>query len=151
LYFSFAKPLDFNSRLETVNIKSKAGMAKIFGALLSLIGAMVLTLYKGVPLTHKTTHQVSPAHNIKSGTGSSPKRWFLGSVAMLANVLCFSFWLLLQTKISEKYPGVYSTTAFISVISFLQVGGLSVAVERNPSVWLPKGTVEIIAVIYAVS
>ncbi|KAF3324757.1 WAT1-related protein [Carex littledalei] len=136
-------------RMETVNIKSKAGMTKILGALLSLIGAMVLTLYKGVPLTHKTTHQISPVHTAEIESSNSPKKWMLGSVAMLGNVFCFSFWILLQSKVSEKYPVVYSSTAFVSVLSFLQVAGLAVAIERSPSVWLPRGTVEIIAVIYA--
>ncbi|KAJ4776771.1 WAT1-related protein [Rhynchospora pubera] len=136
-------------RMETVNIKSKAGMAKTLGALLSLIGAMVLTLYKGVPLTHKTTHQNSPLNSTKMGPNSNPKKWMLGSAAMVANVVAFSLWLLQQKKILEKYPAVYSSTALVSFLSFLQVAGLAVAIERSPSVWLPKGTVQIIAVVYS--
>jgi drug/metabolite transporter (DMT)-like permease len=137
--------------MESLTIKSKAGMAKILGALLSLIGAMVLTLYKGVPLTHKTTYEIAPLHTTKMGPNSSPKRWMLGSLALLANSFTFSFWMLLQSKVRKLYPVVYSGTALLSFLSFLQMAGISMAIERSISVWLPKGKLEIITVIYAVS
>lgn len=138
-------------RLETVNIKNKAGLAKIIGALLALIGAMVLTLYKGVPLTHKTTHQIRPLHTTNIGTNNSPKKWMLGSIALLGNAFSFSFWMLLQSKVTKKYPVVYSGTVLMSFMSFLQVVGLSMAIERRTSIWIPKGKLEIMTVIYAVS
>ncbi|KAJ4776770.1 WAT1-related protein [Rhynchospora pubera] len=136
-------------RMESVNIKSKPGLAKVIGALLSLIGAMVLTLYKGVPLTHKTTHPTSPLQTTKMGPNSCTNKWIFGSIALLANALSFSFWILLQSKVTKKYPVVYSGTALMSFLSFLQVAGLSVAVERSTSVWLPKDKLQIMTVIYA--
>ncbi|XP_078174005.1 WAT1-related protein At3g30340-like [Carex rostrata] len=136
-------------RLETVNIKNKAGMAKIIGVLLALIGAMVLTLYKGVSLTHKTTHQIRPLHTTNIGINNSPKKWMLGSIALLGNAFSFSFWMLLQSKVTKKYPVVYSGTVLMSFMSFLQVVGLSMAIERRTSIWIPKGKLEIVTVIYA--
>ncbi|KAJ3672648.1 hypothetical protein LUZ60_007369 [Juncus effusus] len=134
-------------RLETLNIKTKAGLAKLFGTLLSLIGAMILTLYKGIPLTHKNPQMGQTDQQVNGSNGS--EKWIFGSIALLANAIAFSLWLLLQSKVTKKYPVVFSSTAFMLLLSFIQVGGLGLAIERNISVWIPKGNIQITSVIYS--
>ncbi|KAF8662314.1 hypothetical protein HU200_004202 [Digitaria exilis] len=151
-------------RVESLNMKNKAGAAKIIGTLMSFAGVMLLTLYKGVALTH----QVEPSSKGSSLTGhttssasisssrqaagddhGSAVRWVLGSVSMLANVVGFALWLLLQRKFTSKYPAVYSATAFMSLFSFLQAGAITLSIQRSGiAVWALKGTVEIVTVVY---
>lgn len=136
-------------RVESLNMKSKAGAAKIIGTLMSFAGVMLLTLYKGVALTHQVVPTVSSDHHAATA-GSGNKSWTLGTVALLANCLCFSFWLLLQSKLTKKYPALYSSTAYMFLISSLQGGGLTVAIQRRASVWALTRTVEIVTVLYTV-
>ena len=73
-------------------MKNKAGAAKIIGTLMSFAGVMLLTLYKGVALTHQA--EPSGQHAEIAAAESGKKSWPLGTLALLANCLCFSFWLL---------------------------------------------------------
>jgi len=114
----------------------------------------MLTFYKGSALTHTTT-SLSPSSMAPSSSGSSGEhgtvRWVLGSVSMLANVVGFALWLLLQRKFTRKYPAVYSATAFMSLFSFVQAGALALSVQRSSlAVWAVRGTVEIATVVYCV-
>jgi large subunit ribosomal protein L9e len=137
-------------RMEPLKVKSTAGASKIGGTLLSLAGLLLLSLYKGVPLTHQQeATALSPAAHHSDGTGD--RSWMLGTMALLANCLCFSFWLLLQTRLTKKYPAIYSSTALMFFISTLQGGALTVAVERRASSWMLTSKLEIVTVLYAVS
>jgi drug/metabolite transporter (DMT)-like permease len=131
-------------------MKSKAGVAKISGTLMSFAGVMLLTLYKGVALTHQGDQSVLSGQHAEATTESGKKSWTLGTLALLANCLCFSFWLLLQSKLTKKYPALYSSTAYMFLISSMQGGGLTVAIQRRKSVWVLKQTVEIVTVLYTV-
>ncbi|XP_062233810.1 WAT1-related protein At3g30340-like [Phragmites australis] len=134
-------------RVESLNMKSNAGVAKIVGTLMSFAGVMLLTLYKGVALTHQAEPSVSPGHHAAAAE-SGKKSWTLGTVALLANCLCFSFWLLLQSRLTKKYPALYSSTAYMFLISSLQGGGLTAAIQRRASVWVLTRPMEIVTVLY---
>jgi hypothetical protein len=132
-----------------------SGSAKISGTLISLGGAMMLTFYKGSALTHASPSVISPAAASGGGghgqAGGGTIRWVLGSVSMLANVVGFALWLLLQRKLTSKYPAVYSATAFMSLFSFVQAGALALSIQRSSvAVWALKGTLEIVTVVYCV-
>lgn len=134
-----------------MEVRSRSGSAKISGTLLSLSGAMMLTFYKGSPLTHlhHTTSSSSSAPAGSAGHGGDAVRWVLGSASMLANVVGFAGWLLLQRRFTSRYPAVYSATAFMSLLSFVQAGALALSTQRCAAeVWLPRGAVQIAAIVY---
>ncbi|KAF0911704.1 hypothetical protein E2562_011704 [Oryza meyeriana var. granulata] len=138
-------------RFEALNVKSKSGSAKISGTLVSLSGAMMLTFYKGSALTHTPSSSSSPASS--SGHSQAEEhdtvRWVIGSVSLLANVVGFALWLMLQRKFTRKYPAIYSATAFMSLFSCLQAGALALSIQRSSiKVWALKGTIEIATVVY---
>ncbi|TKW19225.1 hypothetical protein SEVIR_4G006500v4 [Setaria viridis] len=141
-------------RFEALEVRSMSGSAKISGTLISLGGAMMLTFYKGSALTHTSPSIIIPAasgsdHGQAGGAHGGTVRWVLGSVSMLANVVGFALWLLLQRKFTSKYPAVYSATAFMSLFSFVQAGALTLSIERSSiAVWALKGTIEIVTVVY---
>uniref|UniRef100_R7WG02 WAT1-related protein n=1 Tax=Aegilops tauschii TaxID=37682 RepID=R7WG02_AEGTA len=129
-----------------------AGAAKITGTLTSLAGLLLLSLYKGVPLTDQAaTDAPSPAalHHAAPSDSSGNRSWMLGTMALLFNCLCFSFWLLLQTKLTKKYPAIYSSTAIMFFISTLQGGAVTLAMERHVSPWMLTSKLEIVTVLYA--
>ncbi|KAL6629335.1 hypothetical protein ACP70R_029100 [Stipagrostis hirtigluma subsp. patula] len=147
--FLIAVPL----RSETVDVRSKAGLAKIIGTLTSVGGTTLLSLYKGAalrPLTH--TSSSPSAHDQHGGNSSSvvsKGRWVLGSALLLANCVTFSLWMLLQGKLTKKYPAVVSSTAFLALFSSLQAAALALTTQRRLSVWLIRGSVQITTVIFA--
>lgn len=139
-------------RLETVDVRSKAGLAKVIGTLMSVGGATLLGLYKGAALTHTTSSvQEHGAKGITSNSSSiSKERWMLGSVLLVLNCISFSLWMLLQGKLTKKYPAVFSSTAFMTSFSSMQAGVVALTTQRRLSVWLIRGNIQIIAVVFAV-
>jgi len=90
---------------EALNLKSRPGMAKLLGTLVSLAGAMVLTLYKGVALTHAAAADPSSQFHSQSHAASaavSRGKWTLGTVAILGNCVCLSCWFLLHGRLAKK-------------------------------------------------
>uniref|UniRef100_A0A0E0FZU7 WAT1-related protein n=1 Tax=Oryza nivara TaxID=4536 RepID=A0A0E0FZU7_ORYNI len=145
--FLIAIPL----QLETVDVRSKAGLAKVIGTLMSVGGATLLGLYKGAALTHTTSSvQEHGAKGITSNSSSiSKERWMLGSVLLVLNCISFSLWMLLQGNLTKKYPAVFSSTAFMTSFSSMQAGVVALTTQRRLSVWLIRGNIQIIAVVFA--
>ncbi|CAD6338137.1 unnamed protein product [Miscanthus lutarioriparius] len=142
------------TRSEALDLKSRTGMAKLLGTLVSLAGAMVLTLYKGVALTHAAAadsqnhHQHLRPHAAADAAASRAK-WTLGTVAILGNCVCLSCWFLLHGRLAKKYPHVYSCNALMSLISFLQVAVVGLCTQRSISPWIITSKFNILTVLYA--
>ncbi|KAK8946648.1 WAT1-related protein [Platanthera zijinensis] len=141
-------------RVEKVNLKSKAGMTKILGAMVCIAGAVLLTLYKGSaivsPVSHHprfATQRLEPAAAVHIRTW---KLWILGSMALFGACSSWSSWFLIQSKITKIYPALYTGTTIMFFQSFLQVLVLSFAVQRSsPAVWVLRSNMEIAAVLYS--
>ncbi|CAN6227132.1 unnamed protein product [Urochloa humidicola] len=139
-------------RVESLDMKSKAGSAKILGTLMSFGGVLLLSLYKGVAVTHAAALSSDHHHAANSsqvGTTTDKKTWMLGTVSLLANCLFFSLWLLLQSRLTKKYPALYSSTAIMFFFSTLQAGALTVTIERHSSVWIVTRRLEIVTILYS--
>ncbi|KDP34140.1 hypothetical protein JCGZ_07711 [Jatropha curcas] len=148
----------FWERMESVNIKSNSGRAKVVGTLVCVGGAMVLTLYKGMPLfTHSHSHlqtslkphQAMEHIKLVSYRKRKAEKWTIGCVALGAGTLLWSSWFLLQSKIGKRYPYQYSSTAIMSFFGAIQSAVLALSTRRNLSIWLLKGKIQIITVLYA--
>ncbi|KAF9600880.1 hypothetical protein IFM89_013787 [Coptis chinensis] len=138
--------------LETLDIKSKTGRAKMLGTMVCVGGAMLLTLYKGIPLTnmsHSKAAASSTFHMNASNSHEKSHRWTTGSIALIAGALVWSSWFLVQAKISKRFPCQYSSTAIMNFFGALQTSLLSLIVHRDISIWNLKGKSEILTVLYA--
>ena len=122
--------------LEKVNLKSKCGRAKILGTLVCVVGAMILSLYRGKQLTHSgaTENQVNTMVSPKK-----PKNWAAGSVLLAAGSCMWSSWFLMQARIGRSYPFQYTSTAILSFFGAIQSSILGLIMERNISTWFLRG------------
>ncbi|KAL5719254.1 hypothetical protein ACHQM5_012057 [Ranunculus cassubicifolius] len=139
--------------LETLDMKRKSGQAKIIGTLVCVGGAMVLTLYRGIPLTN-LPHSSLKANLTYHATQSSldhnaHHRWTIGSLALVAGALVWSSWFLIQAKLSKRFPCQYSSTAIMNFFSAIQSAILGLIINRDFSVWILPGKNEILTVFYA--
>ncbi|EXC13630.1 Auxin-induced protein 5NG4 [Morus notabilis] len=141
--FILALPLG----LEKLNLESKSGRAKILGTLICILGALILTFYRGTQLTHP--HSQAVGNIVNANSPQKPKNWALGAVLLTAGCLMWSSWFLMQARIGKSFPFQYSSTAIISFFGAIQSAILSLILERNLSMWILKGKLEIISVVYA--
>ncbi|KAI6701688.1 hypothetical protein NL676_016012 [Syzygium grande] len=144
--------------LERVVIGRIEGKAKVLGTSMGIGGAMVLTLYKGfeirmwsthVDLLHHHGHQLQPASLPPAflnpaGHGAH----VLGCMLAVGSCVCYSLWLILQTKMAERYPCHYSSTALISLFGSIQAVGFALCTERDWSEWKLGWNIRLLTVAY---
>ncbi|KAK6115576.1 hypothetical protein DH2020_007845 [Rehmannia glutinosa] len=119
-------------RLEKVNLKKYHSLAKVTGTLITVTGAMVMTLYKGpaVDIFHGGSQH-------KAATSSAAdQHWVAGTIMMLACIVGWSAFFILQNKTLKEYPAALSLTSLICIMGTLEGGVVAVIMERRKSAWL---------------
>ncbi|KAL6626603.1 hypothetical protein ACP70R_030329 [Stipagrostis hirtigluma subsp. patula] len=132
-------------RLEQVDLSRRHGLAKVVGTVVSIGGATVITLYKGLPLFH---HNL----NIKSlvSLSSSPiLNWTLGCVFILGHCLSWSGWMVLQVPVLKRYPARLSVLSLTCVFGLLQFLAIAIFTEEDLSKWKVHSGGELLTILYA--
>ncbi|XP_027152495.1 WAT1-related protein At3g30340-like [Coffea eugenioides] len=138
--FMLALPL----RQEKVNLKISSGRAKVLGTIVCVGGALVLILYKGMPVINAPKSSPAMLQKAKHDT----ENWVIGSIFLALGGIVWASWFLIQSWIGKFYPYQYCSTALLCFFSAIQSAILCVAVER-PNSWTLKGPLQIFTIIYA--
>ncbi|KAI4323592.1 hypothetical protein L6164_023185 [Bauhinia variegata] len=139
-------------RMEKINMKKVRCQAKIVGTLVTVAGAMLMTLYKGpvvemIWTKHIHSHRTNATTNI---TGSSNKEWFIGSILLIIATLAWASLFVLQAKAIETYKNHQLTlTSLICFIGTLQAVAVTFVMEHDPSVWRIGWDMNLLAAAYA--
>ncbi|RDY01181.1 WAT1-related protein, partial [Mucuna pruriens] len=129
--------------LEVVDVKKPRGLAKVFGTVLSLIGALIMTLYKGYTIQ---SLRGAPFH-IRGNLVHN--NWIKGSILCVASCISWSLWYIMQAIIVKKYPAQLSLTAWINCMGAAQSAAFTVLVQHKPTAWFITSTVELCCILYA--
>ncbi|CAN1169026.1 WAT1-related protein At1g25270 [Linum perenne] len=135
-------------RLESLKLKTGVGQAKLVGTMIGVTGATILTFYKGVALksSSKNIHSSQENHHQIAGTNN-----FLGLLTALGSCISRAIWLIMQTKMGEKYPSChYSSTALMLLMASIQSLCFCVFVERDWSQWKLEWNIGLLAAGFAV-
>ena len=129
--------------------------AKVLGTVVTVAGAMLMTLYKG-PLMQLawTRHASSPAvHGAAAAAAAeiSARDWFLGSVFVIVATLAWASLFVLQTHTIKQYSAQLSLTTLVCFIGTLQAIVVTFVMERRTSVWTIGFDMNLLAAAYAVS
>ncbi|XP_061364367.1 WAT1-related protein At5g07050-like [Gastrolobium bilobum] len=139
-------------RMEKINIKKLRCQAKVVGTIVTVAGAMLMTLYRG-PIVEMVWAKHNHHHNetyAKSTTGSSDKDWFLGCLFLIIATLAWASLFVLQAKAIETYKNhQLSLTSLVCFIGTLQAVAVTFVVEHNPSVWRIGWDMSLLAAAYA--
>ncbi|GMJ13183.1 Usually multiple acids move in and out Transporters 42 [Hibiscus trionum] len=121
------------SRMEKLDLGIRSSQAKSLGTLVSITGAFVVTLYKGLPLTNNTL-----LHS----------NWIVGGFFLASHSVIFAIILNVQTWIIRGYPAEMLVTLMCSSIVALLSSIISVMVEKDPNAWRVGMNMELIAFVY---
>lgn len=92
--------------MEKININSKHSQAKIIGTLVTVLGALVMILYKGNVIDLPWTRG-QHGHNTTTTSGSrditaNSSHWLAGTFMLLWSCLCWSGFFILQVIFLKK-------------------------------------------------
>ncbi|KAJ7006651.1 WAT1-related protein [Populus alba x Populus x berolinensis] len=108
--------------LETVTFKKLHSAAKVVGTVITVTGAMVMTLYKGPIIDFIRSH--GAAHHGTTSNASGNQHWLTGTLMLLASVVA-----------GQKYPAELSLTALICMTGMVEGAAVSLVMERDMSAW----------------
>ncbi|KAA8537898.1 hypothetical protein F0562_027522 [Nyssa sinensis] len=131
-------------RMENISIKQWHGMAKVFGSVVCVSGALVTTFVKGPPLYSSAQKEIPEP----STENSSKRDWIKGSLIMLSSNTLWSLWLITQGLLVKQYPAKLRLTTLQCFFSCIQSVVWAVVVERNISAWKLGWDLNLLSVAY---
>ncbi|XP_059630766.1 WAT1-related protein At1g21890-like [Cornus florida] len=134
-------------RMERVNLKKIHSIAKIIGTIITVSGAMVMTLYKG-PILDIIGNLAQGNHHA-IGNGSASHHWVLGTVLLLARTFGWSGFFILQSITLKDYPAQLSLTTLICLMGTLQGSAVAFVMERDMSAWVVGWDLRLLAAVYS--
>ncbi|KAF8765646.1 hypothetical protein HU200_008139 [Digitaria exilis] len=139
-------------RMEKVNLKKARCVAKVVGTLVTVAGAMLMTLYKGrvvemVWTKHMHLHAPHPAD--AAAAAAADKDWFTGSIFLIIATLAWASLFILQAATLKRYDAPLTLTTLICFVGTLQAIVVTFVMERETSVWRIGFDMNLLAAAYA--
>ncbi|KAI8533752.1 hypothetical protein RHMOL_Rhmol10G0033600 [Rhododendron molle] len=134
--------------MEKLAIRSSSSQAKIIGTVVSILGALVVTLYKGPPIISTLPASIS----LHRPLGSPHSDWVIGSLFLTVEFMLVPMWYIVQTQIMKEYPAELTVVFFYNLCVSVLAAIVGIFAEPNASAWRIKadiGLVSIICSIYA--
>ncbi|CAI0421036.1 unnamed protein product [Linum tenue] len=140
-------------RMEKLEVKKVRTQAKLVGTLVTVAGAMLMTLYKGPIVEMFWSKAMQPVGSEQGATAShesSDKDWFKGSILLILATLAWAFLFVLQTKALRTYKNhQLSLTTLVCFMGTVQAIAVTFVMEHNPSAWKIGFDMNLLAAAYA--
>ncbi|KQK05635.1 WAT1-related protein At5g07050 [Brachypodium distachyon] len=139
-------------RMEKIELKKVRCQAKILGTVVTVAGAMLMTLYKGplMELAWTNRHGSGGAAAADAPAAAvDAKEWFLGSVFVIIATLAWAGLFILQTHTIKQYSAQLSLTTLICFVGALQAVVVTLVMDRRPSIWAIGFDMNLLAAAYA--
>ncbi|XP_057962416.1 WAT1-related protein At1g09380-like [Malania oleifera] len=138
--------------LETARLNSRVGQAKVFGTVVCVGGAMLLSFYHGGTIGIGESHiHWKLADGISKASASKEGNFILGPFLVITSCVAWAGWFIIQARVSEKFTTPYTSSTimcFMASIRFLVVGAYT---ECDLSAWSLSSGIRLVASLYAVS
>ncbi|TKY69835.1 WAT1-related protein [Spatholobus suberectus] len=135
------------SRMEKLDLKLQSSQAKSIGTVVSILGALTVTLYKGMPLTSESDSLQNIV--IDENFLSQQSDWLLGGFLLSAASFCLSLVFIIKTWIIKDYPEELTVTTiscgFVVILSSI----VAIVAETSLEAWVVKPDMELIAILYS--
>ncbi|XP_031130333.1 WAT1-related protein At1g09380-like [Ipomoea triloba] len=144
--------------IEKLMIRSAAGKAKVVGTILCVGGAMLLSFYHGhnIGIGESSIHWKYADHlssqnkiNNNNGSTNTQPNFILGPFLIIVSAVSWAIWSIIQTRVSEKYPAPYSSTALMCLMSSIQCVVFAVCFDHKPSDWSLRQGIRATSTVYA--
>ncbi|XP_027361231.1 WAT1-related protein At3g28050-like [Abrus precatorius] len=136
------------SRMEKLDLKLGSSKAKSIGTVVSIIGALTVTLYKGMPLTDDDSDSLQNTVTV-APFSSHQSDWLLGGLLLSAASFCLSLVFIIKTWIIKDYPEELTVTTISCGFVVIQSTVVAFAAEGSSKAWALGFDMELIAILYS--
>ncbi|KAL0385581.1 UNVERIFIED_CONTAM: WAT1-related protein [Sesamum radiatum] len=132
-------------RMEEVHLRKLSTISKVFGTLVSISGAFIVTFYKGPAIIGATLTSGSSTQLHLPQT----QNWVLGGFLLACASFMTASWCILQASILKMYPAEMIVVAFYCCFVTIQSSLVSLIAERDLTAWRIETKIGLIAVFYS--
>ncbi|CAI8605970.1 unnamed protein product [Vicia faba] len=144
--FTFILAIFF--RMEYINLRSKSSQAKILGSTVSILGALVVVLYKGPMIISSPSKK--PLHTIDSPINlTTQSNWILGGSLLVIEFLIIPIWYIIQTNVIKEYPSEVIVVFLYNLCGVIVSVPLCLLLEPNLSAWKINPNIELISILFS--
>ncbi|XP_057718357.1 WAT1-related protein At5g07050-like [Arachis stenosperma] len=139
-------------RMEILDMRKVRCQAKVIGTVVTVVGAMLMTLYKGQVINFFWSHYMHHPRNYvpdNTTTNSGETDWVKGSILLIFATLAWASFFILQAVTLRKYPAQLSLTAIVCFLGTLQSIAVTFVMEHSPNVWTIGWDMNLLAAAYA--
>ncbi|KAH6772213.1 nodulin MtN21 /EamA-like transporter family protein [Perilla frutescens var. frutescens] len=134
-------------RMEKVNMKKVRCQAKVVGTVVTVAGAMLMTVYKGHVINMVWSN--NSQSNVTVTNQDSDKDWVKGSILLIIATLAWASFFILQAITLRKYTAQLSLTAIVCFLGTLQSIAVTFVMEHKPNSWTIGWDMNLLAAAYA--
>ncbi|KAK1415589.1 hypothetical protein QVD17_31372 [Tagetes erecta] len=136
-------------RLEMVKMKSLHSQGKMIGTLVTVGGAMIMTLVRGPVIQFPWTNHQTLQHQTSANTVTTQDQ-IKGSLMITVGCFCWASFVILQAHTLKSYPVELSLTTLVCMMGALEGSVLAVVAERaKASIWSINWDIKLFAAIYS--
>ncbi|XP_004249118.1 WAT1-related protein At5g07050 [Solanum lycopersicum] len=136
-------------RMEKVHIKKLRCQAKVIGTIVTVAGAMLMTLYKGHVINLVWSNNIHTNNNVSQSNETSDKDWLKGSILLIGATFAWASFFILQAITMKKYTAPLSLTTLVCFMGTLQSIAVTLVMEHKPSAWAVGFDMNLLAAAYA--
>ncbi|KAG8366183.1 hypothetical protein BUALT_Bualt17G0050100 [Buddleja alternifolia] len=131
-------------RMEDFNIKSSSTKAKCIGTIVSILGALIVTLYQGPSLLGISSHSNTPFQTLTTSSA-----WLIGGTLLSIDCVVASIFTIAMALVLKKCPTELILMFFYSCFIAILAATVSLIVEKDFGAWSLKPKKRLIPVIYS--
>ncbi|XP_022152014.1 WAT1-related protein At5g07050-like [Momordica charantia] len=140
-------------RMEKLDLRKVRCQAKLFGTIVTVMGAMLMTFYKGSVInffwTGHGSHVSSPPPANAALDHHNDGEFIKGSILLIIATLAWAAFFILQVITLRKYTAHLSLTAMVCFLGTLQAIVVTLAMEHRRSAWAIGWDLNLLAAAYA--
>lgn len=140
--FTFVLAIFF--RMEKVDCGSPSTLAKSVGTVVSIVGAIIVTLYKGPAIITAQLHSIIP-HQLLA----QPSDWIIGGLFLAIDCVFSSLFTIAQALVLRKYPAELTVTfAYCFLVTILSAL-VSLITERDLKPFSLQPKIRLFSILYS--
>ncbi|WMV28683.1 hypothetical protein MTR67_022068 [Solanum verrucosum] len=133
--------------MEKLGLRLKSTLAKFIGTTILILGALLMTFYRGPPIF--SNQSITPSNNFHQLHISTKSNWILGGFLLATANLLLAILYIVQAWTINDYPEEFVVTTVTCGLVTIISGVVGLIAEQNLSSWRLKPDLELITVCYA--